>query len=59
MNARRADAPGDEAAGGAAPGIRWDASNMDRSVANVRDGSSPQEELVPVFGVNQAWMSTR
>jgi Protein of unknown function (DUF3467) len=37
------------------PKIRWDDSNMKSSYANVCNVSSTREEVVLVFGMNQAW----
>ena len=37
------------------PQIRWDDSKMQSSYANVCNVSSTREEVVLVFGVNQAW----
>jgi hypothetical protein len=47
-------------AAGAAPltgvqTIRWDDSNLKSSYANVCNVSSTREEVVLVFGINQAW----
>jgi len=42
-------------AGGATPTIRWDDSNLKSSYANVCNVSSTREEVVLVFGINQAW----
>jgi hypothetical protein len=45
--------------GSAAPAegtkIRWDDSNMKSAYANVCNVSSTREEVVMLFGVNQAW----
>ena len=35
--------------------IRWDDSNMKSAYANVCNVSSTREEVVLLFGVNQAW----
>ncbi|MBI4241069.1 MAG: DUF3467 domain-containing protein [Candidatus Rokubacteria bacterium] len=48
------------AAAGARPAatqqtIRWDDTNLKSSYANVCNVSSTREEVVLVFGVNQAW----
>ena len=46
------------AGGGAAAAvqtIRWDDSNLKSSYANVCNVSSTREEVVLVFGINQAW----
>ncbi len=37
------------------PTIKWDDSNMRSSYANVCNVSSTQEEVVLMFGINQAW----
>ena len=37
--------------------IRWDDSKMTSSYANVCNVMSTQEEVVLMFGVNQAWQS--
>ena len=37
------------------PQIRWDDSKMQSSYANVCNVSSTREEVVLLFGVNQAW----
>src|SRR2546422_7878369 len=42
-------------AAGATPTIRWDDSNLKSSYANVCNVSSTREEVVLVFGINQAW----
>jgi Protein of unknown function (DUF3467) len=39
----------------AAPTVRWDDSELKSSYANVCNVSSTQEEIVLVFGINQAW----
>lgn len=53
-------APGSGEAQGAGggqttPKINWDDSRMDSTYANVCNVSSTREEVVFVFGVNQAW----
>ena len=40
---------------GAAMQLKWDDSNMKSSYANVCNAMSTREELVLMFGVNQAW----
>ena len=35
--------------------IRWDDTNLKSSYANVCNVSSTREEVVLVFGINQAW----
>jgi hypothetical protein len=37
------------------PTIRWDDSTLKSSYANVCNVSSTREEVVLVFGINQAW----
>jgi uncharacterized protein DUF3467 len=39
----------------AGPTIRWDDSNLKSSYANVCNVSTTREEVVLVFGINQAW----
>src|SRR6478609_834203 len=39
----------------AAPRIKWDDSRMSSAYANVCNVSSTREEVVLLFGVNQAW----
>ena len=55
-----ADGRGREAAAGrsgvpAPVTIKWDDSNMKSSYANVCNVASTREEVVLLFGVNQAW----
>ncbi len=38
-----------------APRIRWDDSRMQSAYANVCNVASTQEEVVLMFGINQAW----
>jgi hypothetical protein len=40
---------------GTAPQVKWDDSNMKSSYANVCNAMSTREEVVLMFGVNQAW----
>jgi hypothetical protein len=47
--------PGSEAPAG--PKIRWDDSKMQSSYANVCNVASTREEVVLLFGVNQAWQA--
>lgn len=47
----RADSPQSTAQ----PTIKWDDSNMRSSYANVCNVSSTREEVVLMFGINQAW----
>ena len=39
----------------AAPAIRWDDADLKSAYANVCNVSSTREEVVLVFGINQAW----
>ena len=39
------------------PKIRWDDSQMHSSYANVCNAASSREEVVLVFGINQAWQA--
>jgi Protein of unknown function (DUF3467) len=39
----------------AQPQVKWDDSNMKTSYANVCNAMSTREEVVLMFGVNQAW----
>ena len=41
-----------------APKVTWDDSNLRSSYANVCNVSSTREEVVMMFGVNQAWERT-
>ena len=41
----------------AAPRIRWDDSSMHSAYANVCNVASTREEVVLLFGVNQAWQA--
>jgi hypothetical protein len=58
-------APGPQLAAGAAadasapgaPKIKWDDANLRSSYANVCNVSWTREEIVLVFGMNQAWQS--
>ena len=40
---------------GTLPSVRWDDANMRSSYANVCNVGSTREEVVLLFGVNQAW----
>lgn len=44
-----------EAQGAAGTKLKWDDSNMKSSYANVCNVTSTREEVVMLFGVNQAW----
>jgi hypothetical protein len=55
-----ASKPADEAKGKAAAAqegarIKWDDANMRSSYANVCNVTSTREEVVMLFGINQAW----
>jgi len=39
----------------ATPSIRWDDSRMQSAYANVCNVASTREEVVLLFGINQAW----
>ena len=44
--------------GAATPKIRWDDSQMRTAYANVCNVASTREEVVVLFGTNQAWKGT-
>lgn len=44
---------------GGQPTIRWDDTNMKSSYANVCNVASTREEVVILFGINQAWNSAQ
>ncbi len=46
-----------EAAAPVTPKIRWDDTQMKSSYANVCNVASTREEVVLLFGINQAWHS--
>lgn len=46
--------PADTAAAGM-PKIRWDDTQMQSAYANVANVASTREEVVLLFGINQAW----
>ena len=50
-------APPAESGAAAGPKIRWDDSQMHSSYANVCNVASTREEVVLLFGVNQAWQA--
>ena len=56
---RTRDVPAEtpETAGPSGPKIRWDDTNMKSSYANVCNVASTREEVVLLFGVNQAWQA--
>lgn len=43
------------AAAAGAPSVKWDDANMRSSYANVCNVASTREEVVLLFGINQAW----
>lgn len=49
------EAPQTTAPPNAQPRIRWDDSKMRSSYANVCNVASTREEMVLLFGINQAW----
>jgi hypothetical protein len=51
----RARGGGDAAQAGMQVKIRWDDSNMRSSYANVCNVAGTREEIVLLFGMNQAW----
>ncbi len=53
--ATKGEAPEATAQPNAQPRIRWDDSKMRSSYANVCNVSSTREEMVLLFGINQAW----
>lgn len=55
MADERTDAAQAARAAGAATTIKWDDSDLKSSYANVCNVSSTREEVVLVFGINQAW----
>jgi hypothetical protein len=55
MPNERSEAPQATRPGGATPVVRWDDSTLKSSYANVCNVSSTREEVVLVFGINQAW----
>ena len=50
-----AELKGAEARGAEGMRIKWDDANMKSSYANVCNVTSTREEVVMLFGVNQAW----
>jgi hypothetical protein len=51
---RQTDSPAAAAAAGM-PRIRWEDAQMQSSYANVANVASTREEVVLLFGINQAW----
>ena len=47
--------PGAAAAGDQTPQVKWDDSAMKSSYANVCNVAGTREEVVLLFGINQAW----
>ena len=52
---KAADTPATKAKEAEGARIRWDDSNMKSSYANVCNVTSTREEVVMLFGINQAW----
>src|SRR5689334_15235448 len=52
---KAADAPAAKGAEAEGTKIRWDDTNMKSAYANVCNVTSTREEVVLLFGVNQAW----
>lgn len=50
-------APGIPAQAGSQPKIVWDDSNMRSFYANVANVAGTREEIVLLFGMNQAWQA--
>jgi hypothetical protein len=50
-------APAAESGAPAAPRVRWDDTNMQNTYANVCNVASTREEVVLLFGINQAWQA--
>ena len=57
-NGGKSAAPSKTAVAAEAPKVSWDDSSLRSSYANVCNVSSTREEVVLVFGVNQAWQGT-
>ncbi len=55
--AREAGAANTTQTAATGPKIRWDDTNMKSSYANVCNVTSTREEVVLLFGVNQAWQA--
>lgn len=53
-NERVRDVPADRSSA-AQPQVKWDDSKMRSSYANVCNVASTREEVVVLFGINQAW----
>jgi len=54
-DAKPASTAGARGAAADATRIKWDDSNMKSSYANVCNVTSTREEVVMLFGINQAW----
>jgi len=52
---KAADAPAAKGAEAEGTKIRWDDTNMKSAYANVCNVTSTREEVVMLFGINQAW----
>jgi hypothetical protein len=55
MAKERSERAESSVAAGAPPSITWDDAGMKTSYANVCNVASTREEVVLLFGVNQAW----
>ena len=58
QGAAKPSVPAASAAAPQTPKVSWDDSSLRSSYANVCNVSSTREEVVLVFGVNQAWQGT-
>ena len=54
---RETPAPAPETTPPTGPKIRWDDTSMQSAYANVCNVASTREEVVLLFGVNQAWQA--
>jgi hypothetical protein len=52
---KMAESKNQEAKGAEGTKIKWDDSNMKSAYANVCNVTSTREEVVMLFGINQAW----
>ena len=50
---------GSKTSSGTQPKIKWDDSNMRSAYANVCNVTGTREEIVLLFGMNQAWHSAQ
>lgn len=55
MTEKKAAGEGGDAKGLEGTKIKWDDSNMKSAYANVCNVTSTREEVVMLFGINQAW----